>query len=50
MHRNTLSKTSLESMEAVIESLLKSLESLNQDPWRESKKRGRPIGATAEAG
>lgn len=41
MHRNSLRKTSLESMEAEIESLLKSLENLKHDASEESQKIGR---------
>lgn len=49
MHRNSLRKTSLESMEAEIESLLKSLESLKHDASEESQKSVKAIRSNAES-
>ena len=48
MPRNSLRKTSLESMEAEIESLLKSLESLKNDASEESQKSLKAIRSNAE--
>ncbi|EPJ8756033.1 DUF883 family protein [Pseudomonas putida] len=49
MHRNSLRKTSLESMEAEIESLLKSLENLKHDTSEESQKSVKAIRSNAES-
>ena len=49
MHRNSLRKTSLESMEAEIESLLKSLENLKHDASEESQKSVKAIRSNAES-
>lgn len=49
MHRNSLRKASLESMEAEIESLLKSLESLKHDASEESQKSVKAIRSSAES-
>ena len=49
MHRNSLRKTSLESMEAEIESLLKSLEHLKHDASEESQKSVKAIRSNAES-
>ena len=49
MHRNSLRKTSLESMEAEIESLLKSLENLKHDASEESQKSVKAILSNAES-
>lgn len=48
MARNTLRKTSLQSMEAEIESLLKSLESFKHDASDESKKTIGALKSNAE--
>lgn len=49
MHRNSLRKTSLESMEAEIESLLKSLENLKHDASEEPQKSVKAIRSNAES-
>ena len=49
MHRNSLRRTSLESMEAEIESLLKSLENLKHDASEESQKSVKAIRSNAES-
>lgn len=49
MHCNSLRKTSLESMEAEIESLLKSLENLKHDASEESQKSVKAIRSNAES-
>ncbi|WPX85963.1 DUF883 family protein [Pseudomonas asiatica] len=49
MHRNSLRRTSLESMEAEIESLLKSLENLKHDTSEESQKSVKAIRSNAES-
>ncbi|WP_087501020.1 YqjD family protein [Pseudomonas sp. SID14000] len=49
MHRNSLRKTSLESMEAEIESLLKTLENLKHDASEESQKSVKAIRNNAES-
>ncbi|NWL05079.1 DUF883 family protein [Pseudomonas hunanensis] len=49
MHRNSLRKKSLESMEAEIESLLKSLENLKHDASEESQKSVKAIRSNAES-
>ena len=48
MARNALRKTSLESMEAEIESLLKTLENLKHDASEESQKSMKAIRSNAE--
>lgn len=48
MHRHSLRRTSLESMEAEIESLLKSLENLKHDASEESRKSVKAIRSNAE--
>ncbi len=49
MPRNSLRKTSLESMEAEIESLLKSLESLKHDASEETQKSVKAMRSNAES-
>lgn len=49
MYRNSLRKTSLESMEAEIESLLKTLENLKHDASEESQKSVKAIRNNAES-
>ncbi|MBC3476073.1 DUF883 family protein [Pseudomonas taiwanensis] len=49
MHRNSLRKASLESMEAEIESLLKTLETLKHDASEESQKSMKAIRSKAES-
>ncbi|MFJ4345031.1 YqjD family protein [Pseudomonas sp. NPDC089401] len=49
MHRNSLRKTSLESMEAEIESLLKSLENLKHDASEETQKSVKAMRSNAES-
>ncbi|MGH8484205.1 MAG: DUF883 family protein [Pseudomonas sp.] len=49
MHRNSLRKTSLESMEAEIESLLKTLETLKDDASDESRKTLKTLKSNAES-
>ncbi|AGZ32913.1 DUF883 domain-containing protein [Pseudomonas sp. SWI6] len=49
MHRNSLRKASLESMEAEIESLLKTLETLKHDASEESQKSMKAIRSNAES-
>lgn len=48
MARNALRKTSLESMEAEIESLLKTLENLKHDASEESQKTMKALRGNAE--
>jgi len=48
MARNALRKTSLESMEAEIESLLKTLEDLKHDASEESQKTMKALRGSAE--
>lgn len=49
MPRNALRKTSLESMEAEIESLLKSLENLKDDASEETQKSVKAMRSNAES-
>jgi ElaB/YqjD/DUF883 family membrane-anchored ribosome-binding protein len=49
MPRNSLRKTSLESMEAEIESLLKSLENLKHDASEETQKSVKAMRSNAES-